>query len=159
MNKHRSTEFQNLKAVSGITLVELMVAVMILGILYMIAIPSYEYYIKKADLTIAAKDIREIEMIIERSYLLNHKYPADLNEIGYNKLDPWDNSYQYLNFSTVKGKGKFRKDKNLVPINSDFDLYSMGPDGRSVSPLTAKHSRDDIIRANNGKFIGVAEDY
>ena len=55
--------------------------------------------------------------------------------------------------------GKKRKDKSLHPLNSDYDLYSMGPDGRSVSPLTAKASRDDIIRANNGGFIGVAEDY
>lgn len=55
--------------------------------------------------------------------------------------------------------GKKRKDKSLHPLNTDYDLYSMGPDGRSVSPLTAKASRDDIIRANNGGFIGVAEDY
>ncbi|MCP5251868.1 MAG: hypothetical protein H6939_09135 [Burkholderiales bacterium] len=46
-----------------------------------------------------------------------------------------------------------------MPINSDYDLYSMGKDGASVSPLTAKASRDDIIRANNGRFIGRAADY
>jgi len=46
-----------------------------------------------------------------------------------------------------------------VPINTDFDLYSMGPDGRSAPPLTAKHSRDDIVRANDGAFIGLASDY
>jgi hypothetical protein len=50
-------------------------------------------------------------------------------------------------------------DHSLVPINTDFDLYSMGPDGRNSPPLTAKHSRDDIVRANNGAFIGVASDY
>ncbi len=46
-----------------------------------------------------------------------------------------------------------------MPINSDFDLYSMGKDGRSVGPLTARHSRDDIVRASNGRFVGLAEDY
>ncbi len=35
----------------------------------------------------------------------------------------------------------------------------MGPDGKSVAPLTAKASRDDIVRANDGKFIGEASDY
>jgi hypothetical protein len=35
-------------------------------------------------------------------------------------------------------------------------LYSMGPDGRSSLPLAAKHSRDDIVRANDGAFIGAA---
>ena len=55
--------------------------------------------------------------------------------------------------------GQLRKDKNLVPINTDYDLYSKGPDGKSVTPLTANSSRDDIIRANNGAYVGEAEDY
>jgi general secretion pathway protein G len=35
----------------------------------------------------------------------------------------------------------------------------MGPDGRTAPPLTARYSRDDIVRANNGAFVGVAADY
>ena len=73
--------------------------------------------------------------------------------------DPWGNADQYLSHDDVKGKGNFRKDKNIVPINSDYDLYSMGPDGDSVPPLTATPSRDDIVRANNGRFVGIAADY
>jgi len=64
-----------------------------------------------------------------------------------------------LNITTTNGKGKVRKDHNLVPLNSDYDLYSMGKDGKSVSPLTAKASRDDIVRANNGAFVGLASEY
>jgi general secretion pathway protein G len=55
--------------------------------------------------------------------------------------------------------GKVRKDRFLVPINSTYDLYSMGADGRSVGPLTAAMSRDDIIRANDGAYVGLAEGY
>jgi general secretion pathway protein G len=79
--------------------------------------------------------------------------------MGYAPIDPWGHPYQYLSFSGLKGKGEMRKDKNLVPINSDYDLYSMGPDGESQTPLTAKASRDDIIRANNGGYVGIAENY
>ena len=61
--------------------------------------------------------------------------------------------------SIVLPERDVRKDKNLVPINTDFDLYSLGKDGLSAGPLTAKDSRDDIVRANNGAFIGRAEDY
>lgn len=61
--------------------------------------------------------------------------------------------------SPAAPKQKPRKDKNLHPINSDYDLYSVGHDGESVEPLTAKKSHDDIIRANNGDFIGYAENY
>lgn len=49
-----------------------------------------------------------------------------------------------------------RKDRFLVPINTDFDLYSMGKDGTSVPSLTAAASRDDVVRAANGAFIGLA---
>jgi general secretion pathway protein G len=55
--------------------------------------------------------------------------------------------------------GKIRKDHNLHPLNSEFDLYSMGADGDSKSPLTAKASRDDIIWARDGDFVGLAEDF
>lgn len=52
-----------------------------------------------------------------------------------------------------------RKDRFLVPINSDFDLYSMGKDRETVAPLTAKKSHDDIVRANDGAFVGLASDF
>jgi general secretion pathway protein G len=55
--------------------------------------------------------------------------------------------------------GQLRKDRNLVPINTDFDLFSRGKDGQTNFPLTAQRSRDDIVRANNGGYIGLASDY
>ena len=64
-----------------------------------------------------------------------------------------------MNLEEPRNRGNARKDHSLVPINSDFDLYSMGPDGQSSPPLTARQSRDDIVRANNGNFVGVAADY
>ena len=74
-------------------------------------------------------------------------------------LDPWGRPYAYLNIAAAGGIGDVRKDKNLNPLNTDFDLYSLGEDGASASPLTAKNSRDDIVRANNGAYIGLGEDY
>jgi general secretion pathway protein G len=59
----------------------------------------------------------------------------------------------------MKGNGKARKDKFLVPINSDYDLYSDGQDGQSASPLTAKASQDDIVRAANGSYVGLASQF
>jgi general secretion pathway protein G len=56
-------------------------------------------------------------------------------------------------------KGKWRKDRFLVPLNSDYDLYSMGKDGCTVAPITAKASHDDILRANNGSYVGLASKY
>jgi len=55
--------------------------------------------------------------------------------------------------------GQMRRDHFLVPVNTDFDLYSLGKDGRSQSPFTAAASQDDIVRANNGLYVGLVSEY
>ena len=86
--------------------------------------------------------------------------PNSLAQIGYGSLmDPWGNPYQYLNHSTHRGLGQDRKDRFLVPLNSDYDLYSMGKDGQSSPPITAKNSLDDTIRASDGAYVGLASQF
>ena len=46
-----------------------------------------------------------------------------------------------------------------VPLNTDYDLYSMGRDGKSKTPLTASESHDDIVRALDGEFVGLASEF
>jgi len=55
--------------------------------------------------------------------------------------------------------GKMRRDHFMVPVNTDFDLYSLGKDGKSQSPFTAAASQDDIVRANNGLYVGLVFEY
>lgn len=142
------------------TLLELMYVVAIVSILAAIAIPGYQSTIRSMDSKTAIRELAEIAQQIER-YRTVHGFmlPSTLSEVsGIPAKDPWGHAYQYLNFDGAS-KGKIRKDHNLHPLNTEFDLYSMGPDGASVSPLTAKASRDDIIWARDGGFIGVAEDF
>ena len=145
----------------GFTLVELLLTLVIVGTLTTMAANSYNEYKDRSKATQAKSDILFIESKIEFFYNENLKYPESIDELKGQIpfLDPWGNPYQYLNITTTNGKGKVRKDHNLVPLNSDYDLYSMGKDGKSVSPLTAKASRDDIVRANNGAFVGLASEY
>jgi general secretion pathway protein G len=143
----------------GFTFLELLVTIVIVGILSGIAYPLYTGYIEKAKIAVSCADIQNISSAMKENYNQNQTYPNSLNQVGYGGLlDPWGNPYQYLNIQTAKGKGQMRKNKFLVPINSDFDLYSMGKDGQSASAITAKISRDDIIRASNGAFCGLASD-
>lgn len=144
----------------GFTLIELMIAVAILGTLSAIAVPLYANQIDKARYIKAIADLRIIEKEIIAFQTGNNSLPLDLNQIGRDVLqDPWGNPYQYLNFTTVKGKGQMRKDRFMNPLNSDFDLYSMGKDGITVAPLTAEASYDDIIRAVDGRYMGLASDF
>ena len=147
---------------SGFQLLELLMAVAIISIIALIAIPSYSKYRDKADIMAAEGDISSISLALSQYYSDNRSYPDSLDEIGMGDLkDPWGNPYKYLKIAgaDTKGKGKLRKDKNLVPVNNDFDLYSMGKDGASTPAFTAKMSQDDIVRANNGKYVGLVADY
>lgn len=132
--------------------------------MYGIISPAVYFYIDQAKTQSTEEVIAEMSQDIDDFYSRNGEYPDSLEDVygeGQIPLDEWGNPYQYLRIEggSVKGKGKLRKDRNLVPINSDYDLYSMGPDGQSTSPLTANISKDDIVRGRNGDFIGVAEDY
>lgn len=142
----------------GVTLLELLISVTLIGVLSAVAVPSYRAYMERARIAAAKKDILEISLKLERYVNFKHVFPASLADLPDNRLDPWGNPYRYLSMEGAN-VGQKRKDKSLHPLNSDYDLYSMGPDGQSQTPLTAKASRDDIIRANNGGFVGVAEDY
>lgn len=156
-----ATEWAGLRSARGFTLLELVLALIVAGVLIAMAAGAYTAYIKRARISAATGDIGKIQLAVDR-YALNHdgEPPPDLAAIGMDGLrDPWGNAYAYLSFAGLKGKGAMRKDKNLVPINTEYDLYSKGPDGQSRAPLTAKASRDDIVRANDGAYIGVAADY
>jgi len=144
---------------TGFTLVELMVAIGVIVIAASIAVPSYSSYLDRVKIAQAITDISVLN-INARHYMIDNQVPPpSLAAFGAaGKLDPWGKPYVYLDLTTA-GIGKARKNKNLVPINSDFDLYSYGKDGKSTLPLTAKYSRDDVILANDGRFIGLASKY
>lgn len=144
---------------SGLTLLELMVAVAIIGILAAIAVPNYISYTERARYVVVITSLQQISKEADGFFINRGRYPDNLGEIGMaNARDPWGNLYQYLSAATAK-KNEMRKDRSLHPVNTDYDLYSMGRDGRSQVAFTAHSSQDDIVRANNGAYLGYVQDY
>ena len=146
----------------GLTLVEVMIVIVIIGVLSSIAIPNYFSSKEKAKYAATISEIKLLEKMISGYHIDHGSYPEKLNDLGIKKLkDPWGNPYQYYQIEGNKklNIGKLRKDHAQVPVNSDFDLYSKGRDGKSQTPFTAKESRDDIVRANNGRYVGLVSDY
>jgi len=146
----------------GFGLLELMVTLVIASLLVTLAIPAYDMFVSRAKVARAMGDIGSLSIAIERYRLYNqNQMPPSLGDLVIDEpLDPWGRPYAYLNILAAgPGNGELRKDGKLNPLNSDFDLYSLGRDGKSSGPLSAKASRDDIVRANDGAFIGLGEDY
>jgi general secretion pathway protein G len=141
------------------TFIELALVIAVLSTLLMLGAPTYFRARNKAMNVRAIADVSAIQRDIAGFQADRDRLPATLAEMGVVPRDPWGNAYQYLNFEDAKNRGKMRKDRFLVPINSTYDLYSMGADGKTATPLTAKASRDDIVRASDGAFIGLAVDF
>jgi general secretion pathway protein G len=150
------------RSARGYTIVELMLVLGVVTVLAALAIPGYLRYRERAARQEVILQLADLAKAIKLAESFDRALPSTLEDaLGEVPLDPWGNPYEYLPFDgSVPGwLGKRRKDKNLVPINSKFDLYSSGPDGDSQAPLTAETSRDDIVYANDGAYIGPASDY
>jgi general secretion pathway protein G len=160
-----SIAYEDRRRLLGFTLVEFVIVLAIMATLSAIAIPNYITYRYKAQVAAAIVEIRILEEKIANYAVDYDRLPESLNDMGAGPfIDPWGNAYAYLKIAGVDHPGggktdKRRKDHNMVPVNSDYDLYSKGEDGDSKAPFTAKHSRDDIVRANDGEFVGLASDY
>jgi general secretion pathway protein G len=159
----RSARFPYLRPIlrsrsEGFTLLELVATLAVVGTLVAIFVPGFIEWLRSNRVDRATLGIRLIDADI-RIWGGGQEFPDSLDELGGPpRLDPWGRPYVYLRIES-SNRGEWRKDRFLNPLNSDYDLYSMGPDGRSRPPLTAAMSRDDVVRAGDGAYVGRAEDY
>lgn len=175
------------RARRGYTLVELLSVMAIIGVLTALGVPRFSDAIERARVAKAIGDLRTITiellsadslpnslMEIGRHTLMDPwgrpyqylKFPGAGNN-GNGGGNGNGNGNGGGNGRGGGGGGGggpppppgARKDRFLVPINSMFDLYSLGKDGESAPPLTAAKSRDDVIVANDGGYTGLAKNY
>ena len=158
---------------AGVTLLELLVALVIVAILTLIAVPLFGNntidcknpdarpgFIMRAKIANTIGVLGEINIKADMFDLRMGRSPTSLVELGIaDKLDPWGNPYVFTSFEGMSGNGPKRKDHNMVPVNSYFDVYSMGPDGKTATPFTSIAGQDDIVIAGNGQYVGIACKY
>ena len=144
----------------GFSILEMAIVLAIAGVLLAFTVPRLQSYIDRNRVAQSVVEIAQMSTKIRQYELSNAALPASLADVGFDgRLDPWSQPYEYVNLRTSPASVKARKDKNLKPLNSDFDLYSIGPDGLTAASLTNSKSRDDVIRARDGAFIGTAEEF
>lgn len=140
-------------------MLELMLALGTLAVLMGLALPAWTAYRNKAMSLQAGKEIALMATAIEGYRNERGEYPDSLDDVRLGgRQDPWGRAYVYYNVEK-RGRGRARKDRALNPINSDFDLYSPGADGDTHGQVSHRSSADDILRAANGRFIGLGADF
>jgi type IV pilus assembly protein PilE len=83
--RHASRYGTPRRRVAGVTLLELMAVVLVIGVLGMIAIPSYRQYSIRAQRTDAKAALLRLSVNQERFYLANRRYggTGDLAALGF----------------------------------------------------------------------------
>lgn len=144
----------------GFTLVEMVIVLAIAALVLWIVIPAAQAFLDRSRVAQAVVDIGEMSSKIRQQMKSRGVLPDSLEDAGFTgRVDPWGRPYQYVNLADSKGNGQARKDKSFNPLNSDFDLYCIGADGQTSAQITNALARDDIIRARDGAFIGLASDF
>ncbi len=142
----------------GFTLIELLIVIAIIGTLSAIAVPTYLKYKNNARIVVAITDIRLIEKQISIFVLDNGQLPNNLNNVpNIPTNDPWGNPYRYLRIDggIPQAAGLARRNMMEVPVNHDYDIYSMGKDGMTNTSFKIRVSKDDVVRAYEGRYVGL----
>jgi general secretion pathway protein G len=137
----------------GLTLVELIVVMAVLGVLASMAIPSFREYIKVTKINACASDLRIIDKAVTAYYIERNVLPVELSDVGLGShQDPWKRQYEFKNLS-IAGNVPLQDSAGEV-LNHDYDLYCKGGDGESFPVFGNPANEDDIVRANDGFYIG-----
>lgn len=141
----------------GFTLIELLAVVALLGLLATLASPKLRLAVDKAKEVKAISDLKAIAVELANMETL----PATLDGIGWGgRLDPWERPYVYVPFGAGPGvPAGARTDRFSIPLNTRYDLYSVGRDGGTSQSLGAGSSMDDLVVANDGGFVGHGKAY
>jgi general secretion pathway protein G len=143
----------------ALTILELIIAAAILVTAAGVAIPAYVRSRENGRILQAVTDIVAVDHDIAIDESTRGSPPPTLAAIGRgNLLDPWGRPYEYL-LTAGAGVGHDRRDRLFKPLNTDYDLYSRGKDGQTQQKLDHPESLDDVVRALNGAYVGLASEF
>jgi general secretion pathway protein G len=142
----------------GFTLAETLIATALVAVGADALVGGISGQLEQTRIERAKQEIGQIAGAIEAYRTRRHELPGSLTDLGPSApLDPWGHAYEYVNFDASGTVGQ--KNYDGLPVNSEYDLYSAGPNGRTDANLRSAAALDDIVRARDGGFVGSAVDF
>lgn len=139
----------------GFTLIEILIVLTILVVLSMIGLSTLSEFKIRARVSRAASEIRFLEREINAHALETGTLPGSFADLKIEALtDPWGRAYVYHPYDA----GNMRE-KAGSELNNDYDLYSLGVDGLFHQSIAQPGGKDDVIRVDQGRWVGLAEKY
>src|SRR5210317_1601314 len=83
MNGSQRMQAKLVHKMRGITLIELMIVVVVIGIMAVIAYPNYREFVARANRNEAKAALLRIATNQERFYLQNNSYTCDMTRLGF----------------------------------------------------------------------------
>lgn len=130
------------RKMQGVTLLELMIVVVIVGVLASIAYPNYREYVARAKRNEARAALLRIATNQERFYLNNNVYTGDLTNLGFGAANNVLTETESYIVSIAVGGGGQNYTATAAYQNPDAELgkcgtFTIQADGtRSSAPYT-----------------------
>lgn len=115
----------------GFTLIEMIVALLIIAILIGIGIPTYQYFLKKAKGVEAQLALNEIRRLEKLYYGDNDRHSSSLSEIGFSPMQPL--RYYQIIIDPISDPNRFtaRAEGNL-DRDPDLDIWTIDEGGTII---------------------------
>jgi len=147
----------------GLAVARVLVVIAIVAIVSTVALPISRDHLDSSHVTQAIADIGAIEIAISRYQAQNRgELPVSLADLSLSVeqwQDPWGSAYQYRNLEIDSVPDQARTDYERGTVNRDYDLYSMGKDGRSALTFGSPLAQDDVVRGLSGSYYGSVVEY
>ena len=132
----------NNKKQAGFTLIELMIAVVVVAILAMVAIPAYNDSVTKGRRSDAKSTLTTMAARQEQFFMDNKRYTADLTELGYATANNVDSVDGYYSVSAAATATPPTFDLTAVPKKTDNDCKNFTLDEQGTQGVSGAKGAD-----------------